>query len=102
MRALFPSRKRDGGVLLTDDDFNALASVVIKDNVQGPVYRVGPPRDSHGVVAPYTGGDILFGRALVRQHLAARYERGARFRVQPGSTPVPPPGPRHPVSATTS
>ncbi|MGW6525976.1 cation:proton antiporter [Streptomyces sp. NPDC054950] len=77
-------------LLTDDDDFNALASVVIKDNVQGPVYRVGPPRDSHGVVAPYTGGDILFGRALVRQHLAARYERGARFQVQPGSTPVPP------------
>ncbi|MCT9011565.1 cation:proton antiporter domain-containing protein [Streptomyces rhizosphaerihabitans] len=75
--------------LLTDDDFNALASVVIKDNVQGPVYRVGPPRDSHGVVAPYTGGDILFGHPLVRHRLAARYEHGARFHVQPGSQPVP-------------
>ncbi|MET7826809.1 cation:proton antiporter [Streptomyces sp. NPDC005386] len=30
-------------LLTDDDDFNALASVVIKDNVQGPVYRVGPP-----------------------------------------------------------
>ncbi|WP_406369390.1 cation:proton antiporter [Streptomyces sp. NBC_00647] len=76
-------------LLTDDDDFNALASVVIKDNVQGPVYRVGPPRDSHGVVAPYTGGDILFGRALVRHRLAARYERGARFHVQPGSQPIP-------------
>ncbi|MFF8538334.1 cation:proton antiporter [Streptomyces sp. NPDC015532] len=77
-------------LLTDDDDFNALASVVIKDNVRGPVYRVGPPRDSHGVVAPYTGGDILFGRALVRHRLAARYEQGARFHVQPGSQPVPP------------
>lgn len=76
-------------LLTDDDDFNALASVVIKDNVQGPVYRVGPPRDSHGVVAPYTGGDILFGRALVRHRLAARYEQGARFHVQPGSRPIP-------------
>ncbi|WP_369244468.1 cation:proton antiporter [Streptomyces sp. R41] len=76
-------------LLTDDDDFNALASVVIKDNVQGPVYRVGPPRDSHGVVAPYTGGDILFGRALVRHRLAARYEQGARFHVQPGSEPIP-------------
>ncbi|MFJ8798675.1 cation:proton antiporter [Streptomyces sp. NPDC102487] len=77
-------------LLTDDDDFNALASVVIKDNVQGPVYRVGPPQDSHGVVAPYTGGDILFGSALVRHRLAARYEHGARFHVQPGSQPVPP------------
>ncbi|MFF9012876.1 cation:proton antiporter [Streptomyces sp. NPDC014870] len=73
-----------------DDDFNALASVVMQDNVEGPVYRVGPPHDSHGVVAPYTGGDILFGRALVRHVLAARYEEGARFLVQPASAPVPP------------
>lgn len=76
-----------------DDDFNALASIVMEDNVEGPVYRVGPPHDSHGVVAPYTGGDILFGRSLVRHALADRYERG------PGSwsgRPVPPAvGARH-------
>ncbi|MCT4357048.1 cation:proton antiporter [Streptomyces sp. Je 1-79] len=72
-----------------DDDFNALASVVMQDNVEGPVYRVGPPHDSHGVVAPYTGGDILFGHALVRHVLAERYERGARFLVQPASTALP-------------
>jgi hypothetical protein len=73
-----------------DDDFNALASVVVKGNVEGPVYRVGPPHESHGVVAPYTGGDILFGRSLVRHVLAARYEQGARFLVQPASAPLPP------------
>lgn len=73
-----------------DDDFNALASVVMQDNVEGPVYRVGPPHGSHGVVAPYTGGDILFGRSLVRHVLAERYERGARFVVQPASAPLPP------------
>ncbi|MEV7405640.1 cation:proton antiporter [Streptomyces sp. NPDC091267] len=77
-------------LLTDDDDFNALASVVIKDNVQGPVYRVGPPLQSHGVVAPYTGGDILFGRPLVRHLLAERYGRGARFLLQPGSVPIPP------------
>ncbi|MEU0370685.1 cation:proton antiporter [Streptomyces sp. NPDC006283] len=73
-----------------DDDFNALASVVMQDNVEGRVYRVGPPHESHGVVAPYTGGDILFGPSLVRHILAARYEQGARFLVQPASSPVPP------------
>ncbi|MEU6937066.1 cation:proton antiporter [Streptomyces rubiginosohelvolus] len=72
-----------------DDDFNALASVVMQDSVEGPVYRVGPPHDSHGVVAPYTGGDILFGRTLVRHTLAAQYEAGARFLVQPASAPLP-------------
>ncbi|MEU4077019.1 sodium:proton exchanger [Streptomyces venezuelae] len=73
-----------------DDDFNALASIVMEDNVEGPVYRVGPPHDSHGVVAPYTGGDILFGRSLVRHVLAERYGRGARFTVQPAGHPLPP------------
>ncbi|WP_405998071.1 cation:proton antiporter [Streptomyces sp. NBC_00829] len=73
-----------------DDDFNALASVVMQDNVEGPVYRVGPPHQSHGVVAPYTGGAILFGSSLVRHVLAARYLQGARFLVQPASSPLPP------------
>ena len=73
-----------------DDDFNALASIVMQDNVEGPVYRVGPPHDSHGVVAPYTGGDILFGRSLVRHVLAERYGQGARFTVQPATAPLPP------------
>ncbi|MFF3839103.1 cation:proton antiporter [Streptomyces sp. NPDC001930] len=73
-----------------DDDFNALASIVMQDNVEGPVYRVGPPHDSHGVVAPYTGGDILFGSSLVRHVLAERYGRGARFLVRPAADPMPP------------
>ncbi|MCX5071403.1 cation:proton antiporter [Streptomyces sp. NBC_00513] len=73
-----------------DDDFNALASVVMESNVEGHVYRVGPPHGSHGVVAPYTGGDILFGTALVRHVLAQRYEEGARFVVRPASSPRPP------------
>ncbi|MET7519338.1 cation:proton antiporter [Streptomyces sp. NPDC005480] len=78
-------------VLATDDDdFNALASIVMQDNVDGPVYRVGPTHESHGVVAPYTGGDILFGRSLVRHVLAERYGRGARFVAQPATAPLPP------------
>lgn len=77
-------------LLTDDDDFNALASVLVEDNVEGPVYRVGPPHESHGVVAPYTGGAVLFGGSLVRHVLAARYEQGARFLVQPASDPLPP------------
>ncbi|MGW6985340.1 cation:proton antiporter [Streptomyces sp. NPDC054932] len=77
-------------LLTDDDDFNALASVVVEDNVEGPVYRVGPPHESHGVVAPYTGGAVLFGGSLVRHVLASRYEQGARFLVRPAADPVPP------------
>lgn len=66
-------------LLTEEDDFNALASVTLQGNVQGPVHRLGPPSRSHGVVAPYTGGDILFGAGLTRPELAQRYERGARI-----------------------
>ncbi|MEU9123284.1 cation:proton antiporter [Streptomyces sp. NPDC048506] len=77
-------------LLTDDDDFNALASVVLQDGVEGPVYRVGPPPDSQGVVAPYTGGDTLFGPHLVRPALVALHQQGARFHVQPASAPRPP------------
>ncbi|MBT2389205.1 cation:proton antiporter [Streptomyces sp. ISL-1] len=76
-------------LLTDDDDFNALASVVVQDSVEGPVYRVGPPHGSHGVIAPYTGGDILFGRALVRHTLADRYGQGARFVVLAAADVLP-------------
>lgn len=77
-------------LLTADDDFNALASIVMEDSVEGPVYRVGPPPGSRGVVAPYTGGGVLFGPELLRHTLAARHEAGARFHVQPASAPRPP------------
>ncbi|MFF3686282.1 cation:proton antiporter [Streptomyces sp. NPDC002187] len=76
-------------LLTDDDDFNALVSVMVQDSIEGPVYRIGPPQDSHGVVAPYTGGDILFGRSLLRHSLAARHAQGARFLVQPASEALP-------------
>ncbi|MEU0898262.1 cation:proton antiporter [Streptomyces massasporeus] len=77
-------------LLTDDDDFNALASVVVQDRVDGPVYRVGPPSDSQGVVAPYSGGGVLFGPGLLRNTLADRHERGARFLVRPASEQRPP------------
>jgi hypothetical protein len=43
------------------------------------VYRVGPPAGGIGVVAPFTGGDVLFSPALNRSTLASRYEDGARI-----------------------
>ncbi|MEU8846720.1 cation:proton antiporter [Streptomyces sp. NPDC048564] len=77
-------------LLTDDDDFNALVSVVLRDRVDGPVYRVGPPPDTRGVVAPYASGEILFGRELVRHTVADRHAHGARFHVQPASAPYPP------------
>lgn len=77
-------------LLTDDDDFNALVSVVLRDSVDGPVYRVGPPPDTGGVVAPYASGEILFGRELVRHTVADRHAHGARFHVQPASAPYPP------------
>jgi hypothetical protein len=44
-------------LLLTDeDDFNALASVLLAESVQGRVYRLAPPQPSHGVVAHTPAG----------------------------------------------
>ncbi|MET9886681.1 cation:proton antiporter [Streptomyces sp. NPDC006430] len=77
-------------LLTNDDDFNALASVMVRDSVEGSVYRVGPPHAEYGVVAPYTGSGVLFGGALARHNLADRHRRGARFLVRPASDPVPP------------
>jgi len=67
-------------LLLTDeDDFNALASVLLAESVQGRVYRLAPPQPSHGVVAPHTGGEILFGPGMTRPAIIARYHGGARI-----------------------
>jgi hypothetical protein len=77
-------------LLLTDeDDFNALASTILRDNVDGPVYRLRPRLPSHGVVAPYTGGEALFGSELTRPAVIRRYQGGARVAAQRGSHPLP-------------
>ncbi|MEV0531860.1 cation:proton antiporter [Kitasatospora sp. NPDC050463] len=67
-------------LLLTgEDDFNALAAMTLKETVEGPVHRLEPPTSSHGVVAPYTDGEALFGPGLNRPELARRYAAGARI-----------------------
>ncbi len=67
-------------LLMTDeDDFNALASVLLAESVEGNVYRLAPPQRSHGVVAPYTTGQILFGDGMTRPAVSARYQDGARI-----------------------
>ena len=69
-------------LLLTDeDDFNALASMLLTETVEGRVYRLAPPQRSHGVVAPYTTGHILFATGMTRPAVTARYRDGARIVV---------------------
>lgn len=78
-------------LLLTDeDDFNALASTVLETTAEGPVYRLGPPTAEHGVVAPYTGSEILFGGRLTRPAVARRFAAGAAIVTHPANGPVPP------------
>jgi hypothetical protein len=77
-------------LLLTDeDDFNALASVLLTDCVDGHVYRLAPPQRSHGVVAPYTGGEILFGEGMTRPAVSCRYHDGARITAQRAGGALP-------------
>lgn len=79
-----------GVLLLTgEDDFNALASVNLEGSVEGTVYRLGPPAASQGVIAPYTGGQVLFDPELTGPELARRYARGARVVTHRVEGPVP-------------
>ena len=76
-------------LLTSEDDFNALASTILRGNVEGPVYRLRPRLPSHGVVAPYTGGEALFGSELTRPAVIGRYRDGARIAARPGRDPLP-------------
>ncbi|MFF3431950.1 cation:proton antiporter [Streptomyces sp. NPDC002602] len=79
-------------LLLTDeDDFNALALMTLKETADGAVHRLMPPTHSHGVVAPYTGSEVLFSAGLNRPELARRYAAGARIvtvEVEEGGIPA--------------
>ena len=92
-------------LLLTDEDnFDALASAELAGAVEGPVYRLGARLPSHGVVAPYTGGETLFGAGLTRHDIGHRHAGGARICTHPADGEIPVgsallflvPGQRHP------
>jgi hypothetical protein len=53
--------------------------VLLAESVEGRVYRLAPPQRSHGVVAPYTAGEILFGNGMTRSAVTGRYQDGARI-----------------------
>jgi NhaP-type Na+/H+ or K+/H+ antiporter len=78
-------------LLLTDeDDFNALAATVLAGSMQTQVYRLAPRHASHGVVAPYTGGQTMFAPALTRHDFALRHNAGARTTTAPANGQIPP------------
>jgi NhaP-type Na+/H+ or K+/H+ antiporter len=78
-------------LLLTDeDDFNALASAVLAGNAETTVYRLAPRQPSHGVVAPYTGGETVFAPTLTRYDIAVRHNAGARITVAPADGQIAP------------
>ncbi|MEU3226447.1 cation:proton antiporter [Streptomyces sp. NPDC006976] len=76
--------------LTAEDDFNALAAVILRGAVEGTVHRLNAPADSHGVVAPFIGGEILFGADLTWPTFSSRYEDGAAVLAQPAGDAVPP------------
>ena len=51
--------------------------------------RSAPPSGDHGVVAPFTNGDHLFGSGLSRATLDRRYDHGARIDAVPSDGSVP-------------
>jgi hypothetical protein len=70
-------------LLLTGEDhFNALAATTLAGESDTPVYRLAPRHPSHGAVAPYTAGEILFAPTLTRPALTARYTADARITTQ--------------------
>ena len=79
-------------LLLTEEArlHNALAGAILADNVDGPVYRLGHPPSSRGVVAPYLGGEILFGNGLSRSTVTERARTGAKIVTKgaDGSAPA--------------
>ena len=75
-------------LLTSEDDFNALASMMLAGNVEGSVYRLRPALPSHGVVAPYTGGETLFGAELTRPAVIRRCQAGARIWARAGRGPA--------------
>ncbi|MFI9103233.1 cation:proton antiporter [Streptomyces fildesensis] len=76
-------------LLTEEDDFNALASMTLQESVEGSVHRLGPLAGSQGVVAPYTGGEALFGAGLTRPELVRRYAAGARIVMHRTESAIP-------------
>ncbi|MEU4872422.1 cation:proton antiporter [Streptomyces sp. NPDC021608] len=78
-------------LLTAEDDFNALAALLLRGSVEGTVHRLDAPADSQGAVAPFIGGEVLFGPRLTWPVFARGYAHGAAVLGQPADE-VPRPG----------
>ncbi|MEV0637173.1 cation:proton antiporter [Streptomyces sp. NPDC050619] len=76
--------------LTAEDDFNALAAMMLRGSVEEAVHRLNAPPDSHGAVGPFIGGEVLFGTDLTWAALSRRYEDGAAVLAQPAADALPP------------
>ncbi|MEU6302102.1 cation:proton antiporter [Streptomyces chartreusis] len=77
-------------LFLTDeDDFNALASMVLRRGAGVPVHRLGPRSREYGVAAPYGTGETLLAPRLSRLAVSERYAQGARIVARRFEGPVP-------------
>lgn len=76
-------------LLTNEDDFNALSSMMLRESVDGPIYRLRPPQPSHGVVAPFTGREPLFDEALNRPAVLQRHGTGEHIAARRGRDPLP-------------
>jgi NhaP-type Na+/H+ or K+/H+ antiporter len=76
-------------LLTAEDDFNALAAAVLRDAAGDRVFRLGPSPGGRGLVAPFTGGDVLFGEELNRSAMLSKYEDGARITARSASRGLP-------------
>ena len=74
-------------LLTEEDDFNALAATILQATGTVQVGRLAPADRRHGAVAPFMGGDVLFGQGLTRPELIRRQDRGARVIAVPAGQP---------------
>ncbi|MDF6041487.1 cation:proton antiporter [Streptomyces sp. JH14] len=75
--------------LTAEDDFNVLAATILRGSIEGSVHRVGSQRERLGVVAPFTGGEVLFGTELTGAALTRRYEEGASIVTRSADRDAP-------------
>ncbi|MFI2077842.1 MULTISPECIES: cation:proton antiporter [Streptomyces] len=78
--------------LTAEDDFNALAATILRGSVEGVVHHLAAPPESHGVVAPFVSGEVLFGADLTGPTFSRRYKEGAAVLARPAGAALPPGG----------
>jgi len=77
-------------LLLTgQDDFESLASDVLRGGLDGEVYRLASGTSGGGTVASHARSEILFDPRLTWTEVVRRFDAGARVCALPGDAGVP-------------